>query len=186
MESITASQARSATCGGIGTEFQLQLGDELRSLMSVPTETGSSFTALLELPPNQAVELLVHSPDRAATVNAANRPRTLSAVPFPPCPAPQLIFPSDAALVDRASKFSPIVNSEDNCRGNLDTVKQEPMDSYSNPNSSSSPAVSNPTVDQNPKSTKRKEREKKVVSVKQSSLLHPLVNVNYFLIALFF
>lgn len=161
MESITASQARSANCGGIGTEFQLQLGDELHSLMSVPPDTGSSFTALLELPPNQAVELLVQSPDRIATITAANHPITLSSVPFSPCPPPQLIFPSDTALVDRASKFSPIVNSEENSRGNLEAVKQEPMDSYSNPNSSSSPAVSNPTVDQNPKSTKRKEREKK-------------------------
>lgn len=180
MEPITTTQARSASCGGIGIEFQHQFG-ELHSLVSVPTDTGSSFTALLELPPNQAMELLVHSPERAASVAAANRTISLSGVPFPPCPPPQLIFPSDTALVDRASKFSPIVNSEENSRGNLENVKQEPLDSDSNPNSSSSPAASNPAIDQNKKSTKRKEREKKVDSENWGLLLPMQLVVNFFL-----
>lgn len=43
--------------------------DELQSLMSVvqPPETGNSFTALLELPPNQAV-MLLHSPNQMEIV----------------------------------------------------------------------------------------------------------------------
>ncbi|KAH0723244.1 hypothetical protein KY289_006288 [Solanum tuberosum] len=82
---------------------------------------------------------------------------------YPPPP----IFPSDIALIDRASKFSvfaaagnsPESNSTLSNSGSKSLfVKQEPIDSEFNHNSS--PATSNPLVNQ--KSTKRKEREKKV------------------------
>ncbi|KAL3533864.1 hypothetical protein ACH5RR_007385 [Cinchona calisaya] len=162
MERIEAIGARSVGCGMVGDEFNRQIGEEIHRLMSVQPESGSSFIALLELPPNQAMELLVHSPE-VAVVDNANL--TLSGEQFGQCPPlpPALppIFPSDTALVDRASKFSPIANSDEVLTSKLETVKQEPLDSDSNPNSNSSPAVSNPAVDQNPKSAKRKDREKK-------------------------
>ncbi|KAK6127341.1 hypothetical protein DH2020_038912 [Rehmannia glutinosa] len=123
--------------------------DEIHGPISGPPETdNSSFTALLELPPPQAVELLIKED-------------------FPAKPMPPPIFPSNIALIDRASKFS-IYASPDNSPDStailpasssmkLDLVKQEPLESDSHPNSSS-PAVSN----QSSKSGKRKEREKKV------------------------
>ena len=122
--------------------------------------TASSFTALLELPANQAVELLVHSLETDKT----GEPH-IPHYRYPPPPPP--IFPSDAALIDRASKFSvfaagysPESNStlSNSCSKSL-LVKQEPLDSEFNQNSSPI-TVSNPTVNQ--KTTKRKEREKKV------------------------
>nr|XP_018631930.1 transcription factor bHLH48-like isoform X2 [Nicotiana tomentosiformis] len=122
--------------------------------------TGSSFTALLELPANQAVELLVHSLETDKT----GEPH-IPHYRYPPPPPP--IFPSDAALIDRASKFSvfaagysPESNStlSNSCSKSL-LVKQEPLDSEFNQNSSPV-TFSNPTVNQ--KTTKRKEREKKV------------------------
>lgn len=124
--------------------------DEIQRLISNAPETGSgsSFTALLELPPPQAVELLVNED-------------------FPVKPMPPPIFPSNIALIDRASKFS-VFASADNLPEkttilsvsspmNLDSVKREQPDSESRPNSSS-PAVSTQTL----KFGKRKEKEKKV------------------------
>ncbi|XP_072969055.1 transcription factor bHLH48-like isoform X1 [Typha angustifolia] len=72
----------------------------------------SSFTALLGLPPNQAVELL-HSPDPtgAGTASAAGGdlwPRLR--LPLP-CSSPT--FPSNAALVERAARFSVFAGAGD-------------------------------------------------------------------------
>ncbi|KAK1428828.1 hypothetical protein QVD17_17668 [Tagetes erecta] len=57
-----------------------QFGEEIQSLMSViqPPEAGNSFTALLELPPNQAVKLL-HSP-AMETDNSLDTSRTTSSI----------------------------------------------------------------------------------------------------------
>ncbi|CAI9100090.1 OLC1v1037020C1 [Oldenlandia corymbosa var. corymbosa] len=159
MESVEALPARSPTGELIGTGFNSQIGDEIQRLISVPPDSGSSFTALLELPANQAMELLIHSSEDAATI-AQNPSATIAECRLSP-PAPVPIFPSDAALVERASKFSSIMSTDEISRAKLGTVKEEPLDSVSNPNSNSSPAVSNPAVDQNTKSTKRKDREKK-------------------------
>ncbi|XP_009795495.2 transcription factor bHLH48-like isoform X2 [Nicotiana sylvestris] len=127
--------------------------------------TASSFTALLELPANQAVELLVHSLETDKT----GEPHIPHYRYPPPPPPPPPIFPSDAALIDRAFKFSvfaaaagisPESNSTLSNSGSKSLlVKQEPLDSEFNQNSSPI-TVSNPTVNQ--KTTKRKEREKKV------------------------
>nr|XP_009795428.1 PREDICTED: transcription factor bHLH48-like isoform X1 [Nicotiana sylvestris] len=127
--------------------------------------TASSFTALLELPANQAVELLVHSLETDKT----GEPHIPHYRYPPPPPPPPPIFPSDAALIDRAFKFSvfaaaagisPESNSTLSNSGSKSLlVKQEPLDSELNQNSSPI-TVSNPTVNQ--KTTKRKEREKKV------------------------
>ncbi|PIN13199.1 hypothetical protein CDL12_14164 [Handroanthus impetiginosus] len=128
--------------GDVGFGF-----DEIHGLISVPPVTGSSsFTALLELPPPQAVELLVKED-------------------FPAKHMPPPIFPSNIDLIDRASKFSAFAKADNSPENNtilsspmkLDVVKQEPLDSDSQPNSIS-PAVSNQSL----KSGKRKEREKKV------------------------
>lgn len=117
-----------------GTEPQFRSGmfgfDEMQGFVPGPTGSGSSsFTALLELPPPQAVELLVKDD----------------------YPAP--IFPTDVALVDRASKFSVFSTAGG---GGDDFVKQETVESEN-----SEPAVS----DQSGKSSKRKERERKVISL---------------------
>ncbi|KAL0339609.1 UNVERIFIED_CONTAM: Transcription factor [Sesamum radiatum] len=123
--------------------------DENHSLISGPPETGrNSFTALLELPPPQAVQLLVKED-------------------FPAKHLPPPIFPSNIGLIDRASKLSFFASADHPPGSNttlsasssmkVEIVKQEPTDSQPHPNSSS-PAVS----DQSPKSGKRREREKKV------------------------
>ncbi|XP_073052213.1 transcription factor bHLH48-like isoform X1 [Primulina eburnea] len=120
-----------------------------------PSETGgSSFTALLELPPPQAVELLVNEDFQAKT--------------------PPPIFPSNTALIDRASKFSVFATACNSPEGNCvvsgscsmkpDVVKQEPLESDSHLNSSK-PATSN----QSPKSLKRKEKERKVNETNKKS-----------------
>ncbi|KAL3519379.1 hypothetical protein ACH5RR_017528 [Cinchona calisaya] len=83
------------------------------------------------------MELVVHSSEHSAAENPSMTliPGDVEQFSFDQCPlsplAALLIFPSDTALIDQTAKFS----------------------------SHSSPAVSNPAVDQNLKSTKRKERE---------------------------
>ncbi|XP_059298525.1 transcription factor bHLH48-like [Lycium ferocissimum] len=138
---MESSQVRSASCGGKAGEMVHEF---------IKTESGgNSFTALLELPANQAMELLVYSSEIVS-------PKTCYHYPKPP------IFPSD---IDRASKFSvfsagnsPETSSfPSNSSSKSEFVKQEPIDSESNPNSS--PAFSNPEVNQ--KTTKRKEHQKK-------------------------
>ncbi|KAH6794633.1 hypothetical protein C2S52_005110 [Perilla frutescens var. hirtella] len=137
--------------GGMGFGF-----DDVHGLISGPPETdGTSFTALLELPPPQAVELLVKED-------------------FPVKPMPPPIFPSNIALIDRASMFS-VFSSADNppestnilpssSSVKIDSVKEEPSESEHHRNSSS-PAVSNQSL----KSSKRKEREKKVKETNKKS-----------------
>lgn len=130
--------------GGMGFGF-----DDIHGLISAPPEAdGTSFTALLELPPPQAVELLVNEE-------------------FPAKPMPPPIFPSNIALIDRASIFS-VFASADNPPASssmkIDSVKQEPSESEHHRNSSS-PAVSNQSL----KSSKRKEREKKVKETTKKS-----------------
>ncbi|KAK6149189.1 hypothetical protein DH2020_016714 [Rehmannia glutinosa] len=123
--------------------------DEIHDLISGPTQTGSSsFTALLELPQPQAVELLVNED-------------------FPSNHLPPPIFPSNNGLIDRATKFSVFASSHNSPESNAilsisspmkpDVVKQEPLGSDSHPKSSS-PTVSNQSL----KSGKRKEKERKV------------------------
>ncbi|XWS66404.1 hypothetical protein CRYUN_Cryun05aG0196400 [Craigia yunnanensis] len=142
----------------------LQFTDELHRLISATTtDNASSFTALLELPAPQAVELL-HSPESAKLIAA---------------PAPALNvedfkgsfhFPSNSGLIERAARFSVFAgegnnnNKKNNSPGttsnnssaNLEkAVKSEPAETES-----SQPLVSDPTVEK--RSIKRKYREKKV------------------------
>ncbi|KAL8459870.1 hypothetical protein ACS0TY_030928 [Phlomoides rotata] len=145
---MTQPQFRSGISGPKPGELGFGF-DEIHGLISGPPETdGTSFTALLELPPPQAVELLVKED-------------------FPAKPMPPPIFPSNIALIDRASKFSVFASADNppesthvlssSTAMTIDIVKQEPLESESHRNSSS-PAVSN----QSSKSSKRKEREKRV------------------------
>nr|WKV22680.1 bHLH12 [Bupleurum chinense] len=141
----------------IGVEA-LQFGEDIQNLMSIPPQTGSSFTALLELPPNQAVKLL-HTPEKLAGDGWSDGP---SERPKPYTYAP--LFPSNTALIDRASKFSVFATTENSPETNsvpCDYVKQEPIDSDSHRNSS--PGISDSVVpNSDQKLTKRKEREKRV------------------------
>lgn len=75
MELIGATELRSTSCGDKGMIIGLenyQFGEEFQRLvMAPPPETGNSFTALLELPPNQAVELLHSSSTHGASAERA-------------------------------------------------------------------------------------------------------------------
>lgn len=112
--------------------------EEIQNLMSAepPLETGNSFTALLELPPNQAVKLL-HSPEEAT-------PDVLS---------------SAAAKENSPETTSSILILPNPSHNTSNPVKQEPLESGSLHNSS--PICSDPITS---KSTKRKDREKTVTS----------------------
>ena len=125
----------------------LQFRDEIQRLMTVPPENASSFTALLELPANQAMQLL-HSPH-----SDEHKPYVPSSFPNP---NPNLTFPSNKTLIERAAKFSVFagaeISPETSASANLEKVKSEPGESDSNPSSSN----------KTQRSTKRKEREKKV------------------------
>lgn len=138
-------------------EESLQFGEELQTLMSVPPDSGNSFTALLELPPNQAVKLL-HAPDKIAG-KIAEVPKL-----YPYAPP---MFPSNSALIDRASKFS-VFATENSPERKSVPVKQEPVESDSHRNSS--PGMSDSVVPSSDhKSSKRKEREKKVKAQSKKS-----------------
>ena len=136
----------------------LQFGEDIRHLITAPSENASSFTALLELPANRAVELL-HSDSGKKQ-------------------CPNLTFPSNASLLERAARFS-VFNGgsnstdsssvpSDSSSKNLEkeaAVKREPLETESYLDSSQ-PLVSDPTVNNSAPNaracSKRKEREKKV------------------------
>lgn len=139
------------------------------------SQNGSSFTALLGLPANQAMELLHeleagHSPGISSPAVAEiwrlqeRDQKPLDGLPFGCFPT----FPSNPDLVERAARFS-VFAAEDSSpqttssgRSNsgiylAKAVKAEPADSDSNPNSS---AGSKPQ----PRPPKRKEPEKSKVN----------------------
>ncbi|WVZ05259.1 hypothetical protein V8G54_018605 [Vigna mungo] len=150
----------------------IQFNEEIQGIMApAPApENASSFTALLELPPTQAVELL-HSPNSDGARKPPNchvKPYLLNSFDG------NLTFPSNAALIERAAKFSVFAGENSTSPGeacllragsgsNLDRVKNEPQETDSNPCSTQG-CVSDPVVEnKNEKTTvKRKEREKKV------------------------
>ncbi|KAK8588795.1 hypothetical protein V6N13_087690 [Hibiscus sabdariffa] len=149
----------------------LQFTDEIRRLMSAPaTDNASSFTALLELPAPQAVQL-IHSPDSAKLIAA-------------PVPAPNVDdfkgsfnFPFNSGLIERATRFSLFAgdgNNNDNNKSNSPEPTsynssanlQKPVKSEPAETESYQPLVSDPTVEN--RSTKRKDREKVKGSTKKS------------------
>ncbi|KAG5043379.1 hypothetical protein JHK87_007294 [Glycine soja] len=164
----------------------IQFNEEIQGIMApVPApENANSFTALLELPPTQAVELL-HSPESDSARKPPNCHVSANQKPYLPNSfGSNLTFPSNAALIERAAKFSVFAGEnsplppEKACLvpagtgsvSNLDRVKNEPQETDSNPCSSSRlGCISDPAVENNNQRTaKRKEREKKL-TVKGSS-----------------
>lgn len=155
----------------------LQFCEEIQGLMTIPAENASSFTALLELPATQALELL-HSPDSgggatAAVVNDDSFQHCIKDVPKPYFSAfnCNLTFPTNSALIERAAKLSVLAEEHSpettssvllNSSVNLEKVKNEPTtETDSNPNPLQT-LISDPTVENtNQRSAKRKEREKK-------------------------
>ncbi|KAJ4979923.1 hypothetical protein NE237_010703 [Protea cynaroides] len=183
MERITSPGSRSGSCRDDkqfdGEIEGLMTEDDLQEAAVVPV-TESTFTALLGLPANQAIELLhetesVKSPEIPTAdiwKDSQEDQRTFS-YPFN-C---SLTFPTNAALVERAARFSVFASAQDSpercsipsiSSENSPKLKAEPANSESN--RSSSPILSSsPTIPkQNQKSAKRKEREKVKGSVKKS------------------
>ncbi|KAL2326966.1 hypothetical protein Fmac_020393 [Flemingia macrophylla] len=141
----------------------IQFNDEINGIMAPASETANSFTALLELPPTQAVELL-HSPERAGKPPRHN-PKTYPLTSFSSDAAANLTFPSNAALIERAARFSVFAGE------NSPEVKREMLETDSNPSSThGGGSVSDPAVEnKNSKGAKRKEREKKVKASSKKS-----------------
>ncbi|CAN8254438.1 unnamed protein product [Cochlearia groenlandica] len=133
--------------------------DEFRHLVTttIPQENGGSFTALLELPPTQAVKLLHFtgsssspSPSLSSSQAAINTFGTLG-------------FPSDSSLMDRAALFSAIATENQNgeeattaTKSSDAKVKTEPYET-----DSSQRLISDQSHN---RSCKRKEFEKKAKS----------------------
>ncbi|XP_038701277.1 transcription factor bHLH60 isoform X2 [Tripterygium wilfordii] len=158
----------------------LQFREEIQQLMSVPPENASSFTALLELPPTQAMALL-HSPgtgESSAVPASSKKPVIEDGIK--PYPHGNLTLPTTTTLIEGAARFSVFARENhtpelscvpSNSSANLEkAVKNEPADTESYPNLSQ-PLVSEPTVgnksqkqspNQTQRSVKRKEREKKI------------------------
>ena len=145
----------------------IQFNDELQGIMAPAPETANSFTALLELPPTQAVELL-HSPKHAGKPPRHNpKPYPLTSFASSAgagAAAANLTFPSNAALIERAARFSVFAGENSNSNANSPEVKRELPETDSNPSSGQGGgSVSDPAVEnKDAKSAKRKEREKKV------------------------
>ncbi|XP_021724053.1 transcription factor bHLH48-like isoform X1 [Chenopodium quinoa] len=138
-------------------------GEEFQKLIIAP-ENGNSFTALLGLPPNQAMELLTDDSSAAAAGAGASgggggdvvKRHRISAFNHSLSSLPAL--PSNRALIERAAKYSVFAN-EDSSSPEL-KVKSEPLDDAgSNPNSGSDPTAGSESDKEKP--LKRKEREKK-------------------------
>ncbi|XP_058071600.1 transcription factor bHLH48-like [Magnolia sinica] len=177
MEQNRSSSTGSGNSGHYGPEIAetFHFSEDIQSLMTEnilqpafdqPRENDSSFTALLGLPTNQALELL-HKPEsvESPVVPSGEIWRNQKPVPFSFAGTPT--FPSNAALVERAARFSvfaeqsPETSSDpSNSTGKSLKLKVEPTDSHSNPNSL--PIFSGPTL-QNRRSGKRKEGEKSKV-----------------------
>ncbi|KAM1750741.1 hypothetical protein ACFX11_008941 [Malus domestica] len=153
-----------------GPEIEsLQFREEIHRLMTAP-ENASSFTALLELAPTQAMELLHLStepdsaPPPAAVSGDPQHAPFVQHLPF----NSSLPFPTNPAPIERAAKFStfagdgsPDTNSAlSNSGAELEKVKTEPAETDSNP--SSSQLTLDLTKNNQRTSGKRKEREKKI------------------------
>lgn len=153
--------------GSSDATLESLFNEEIRRLIAPPPESGNSFTALLELPPTRAIELL-HSPETPNSPGVA-----ISGDPTRPylhCLGDGggggggFAFAAGSDLVDRTARY-PVFAGEKN--DSLETrsqkVKNEPLtESDSNHNSSSQPLVSDPTVEnKGHRPPKRKDREKK-------------------------
>ncbi|XP_011020295.1 PREDICTED: transcription factor bHLH48-like isoform X2 [Populus euphratica] len=153
MDLTTASGARSGPELDETGPDSFHLGEDIRHLIAAPSENASSFTALLELPANQAVELLHLDSGKKQY--------------------PNLTFPSNTSAIfsvfnggSNSTDSSPLPsNSSSKDLEKASAIKREPFETGSYLDSSH-PLVSDPTVDNSAPnarpSSKRKEREKKV------------------------
>ncbi|KAF3516977.1 hypothetical protein DY000_02061646 [Brassica cretica] len=130
----------------------LHLGDEFRQL-ALPPENAGGFTALLELPPTQAVNLLRFTDSPSSSSQAA----AVTGIAPPPLHSyGTLTFPSNSVLMERAARFSTDYHQNGNVSGTSSvpsnsSVKTEPAET------DSSQAVNN-------RSGKRKDSDKKAKS----------------------
>ncbi|XP_010506043.1 PREDICTED: transcription factor bHLH48 [Camelina sativa] len=154
--------ARSGVGPVTGLE-SLNFSDEFRQLVTTmpPENTGGSFTALLEMPVTQAMELL-HFTDSSSSQEANITKLAGDNIAPPHDPFATLTFPSNSLLLDRAARFSVIATEQNGYISSGDTpsssanldggVKAEPAETDSI------------SENQNSKHNKRKEREKKAKS----------------------
>ncbi|MCL7023544.1 hypothetical protein MKW94_000499 [Papaver nudicaule] len=133
------------------------------------TENGNSFTALLGLPPNQAVELLHEQGSiqnqviSAVEFNDDMQIGKLNQSYHTNCSS---MFNSSSDFVERASRFSIFAKNDEEMSAtnfvvssNSSELKKEPVDTDSNPDSSPSDSSIQNEIKKR-SSTKRKEREK--------------------------
>ncbi|KAL5545543.1 hypothetical protein UlMin_005230 [Ulmus minor] len=163
---LTGSTPAGPEHGEAGLD-SFQFGDEIQRLIAVQPENASSFTALLELPATQAMELLHLTEGAPRQANLSGEPLQK---PYSHPLGSNLTFVSNPALIERAAKFSVFAGEHSpetssvpsNSSADLGKVKNEPAETDSNPKSSQ-PLLSDPTVENKSEKPlgKRKEREKK-------------------------
>ncbi|XP_039022468.1 transcription factor bHLH60-like [Hibiscus syriacus] len=137
----------------------LQFTDEIHRLISTPpTDNASSFTALLELPSPQAVELL-YSPESSNLIPTS----PLNFEDF----KDNFHFPSNTCLIERDTRFSAEVNNNNESEKskspeskNLSTNLEKAIKSEQAETESSQPLASDPTLDK--QNIKRNDGENKV------------------------
>ncbi|CAN7052240.1 hypothetical protein IGI04_027562 [Brassica rapa subsp. trilocularis] len=128
----------------------LHLGDELRQL---PPDNVGGFTALLELPPTQAVNLLRFTDSPSSSSQAA----AVTGIAPPPLHSyGTLTFPSNSLLMERAARFS----TEHQQNGNVSGTSSVP----SNSSVKTEPAETDSSQAVNNRSGKRKDSDKKAKS----------------------
>lgn len=164
MEPARCSGAGSGNSGTYETEMteSLRFEEEIQSLMrdnvihqgfectSPENAGGSSFTALLGLHPSQALELLHELEPGSSGGFRLGDPKTVR-LPLNCSPT----FPSNSALVERATRFSVFAASEDSPEGSSAIPSNSDGDRSPNPKSDQ------PDSDLKPQRlVKRKETEK--------------------------
>ncbi|CAN6978233.1 unnamed protein product [Brassica rapa subsp. trilocularis] len=122
------------------------------------------FTALLELPPTQAVELLHFTDPSPSSSQAAAAGIGLDVSPPPPPlhAYGALTFPSNAALMERAARFSVMANEQQqngNVSGETTTTSSVPSNSD---RVKTEPGETDSSQLENNRCGKRKELDKKV------------------------
>nr|CAA8287054.1 Unknown [Brassica oleracea]CAA8391643.1 Unknown [Brassica oleracea]CAA8403198.1 Unknown [Brassica oleracea] len=130
----------------------LHLGDEFRQL-ALPPENAGGFTALLELPHTQAVNLLRFTDSPSSSSQAA---AVTGIAPPPPHSYGTLTFPSNSVLMDRAARFS----TEHHQHGSVSGTSSVP----SNSSVKTEPAETDSSQAVNNRSGKRKDSDKKAKS----------------------
>nr|CAA8286777.1 Unknown [Brassica rapa]CAA8287744.1 Unknown [Brassica rapa]CAA8392361.1 Unknown [Brassica rapa]CAA8404022.1 Unknown [Brassica rapa] len=148
-----ARSDRGERCREVTGLESLHLGDEFRQLALPPENTGG-VTALLELPPTQAVNLLRFTDSPSSSSQAA---AVTGIAPTPPLHSyGTLTFPSNSLLMERAARFS----TEHQQNGNVSGTSSVP----SNSSVKTEPAETDSSQAVNSRSGKRKDSDKKAKS----------------------